>query len=58
MIDDQLDKTQTILMKDILYKSYTVIDNKDAYNNVSKSLRDYLLKINNGILEEGFELWE
>ena len=55
-MDDQLDKTQTILIKGMLYKWYTVMDNKETYNNFSKCSKEFLLKINNSILEEGFEL--
>ena len=53
-----MDKTPTTLLKGILYKWYTFIGDKDTYTNVSKQSKDYLLKISNGILEEGYELRE
>ena len=53
-----MDKTPTILLKGILYEWYTFIGNKDAYANVLKQSKDYLLKINNSISEEGYELRE
>ena len=58
MIDNQLEKSQTSLMKGMLYKWYTITDNKEAYDNISKRSREYLLKSNSGISEEGFELQE
>ena len=40
----------------ILFKYYTLINNKQAYNNINKWSNEYLQWINIGISEEGYIL--
>ena len=45
-------------IKGILFEYYTLINNKQAYNNINKRSKEYLQRINAGISEEGYILCE
>ena len=45
-------------IKEILFKYYTLINNKKAYDNINKQSKKYLQKINTGISEEAYIMRE
>ena len=46
------------MIKGILFKYYSLINNKIAYNNINTRTLEYRNKVNKEILEEGYELRE
>ena len=44
------------IIKGILFKYYTLINNKQAYDNINKRSKEYLQRINAEISEEGYIL--
>ena len=45
-------------IKSILFEYCTIIENKEAYKKINMQSKEYLQKINLGILEEGYVLCE
>ena len=45
-------------IKGILFKVYSTINNKEAYNKSNCQSLQYKVKLNKGISEEGYVIWE
>ena len=45
-------------IKGILFKVYSTINNKEAYNKINCRLLQYKVKLNKSISEEGYVIWE
>ena len=56
--DNQIIKLSLDKIKGILFKVYSTINNKEAYNKINCWSLQYKTKLNKGILEEGYIIQE
>ena len=53
-----IEKASIAQLKGWLFKYYSKLNNLEAYHNMNKHIIVYKEKINKGISEEGYILWE
>ena len=57
-MEDRITKLPSETIKGILFKYYSITNNKEAYQNINNRSIWYKAKINNGILEEEYIMQE
>jgi len=54
----QVDSMSSSYIKDLLFEYYTMIGDMISYNRINKWSKQYLQKINKGISEEAYIIYE